>query len=95
MPVTVVTTFIKSDASTEDYVNPEVKKVLDQYVASNKITERSSWTSEDGLTQKRTRVYADQAAFDEFKKEDAVVQNRERRRQWFQDNNVRMTREIT
>ena len=95
MSVSVVTTFIKSDASTEDYVNPEVQKVLEQYVASNKITERINWTSEDGLTQKRTRVFANQAAYDEFISEDAIVQNRARRRQWFQDNNVRMTREIT
>ena len=95
MTVTVTTTFIKSDASTEDYSNPEIKKVIEQYVASNKITERSSWRSEDGLTQKRTRVYADQAAFDAFLNEDVVLLNRPKRQRWCETNGVKVSHEIT
>tara|TARA_B100002019_G_C21230094_1_gene579610 strand:+ start:1217 stop:1504 length:288 start_codon:yes stop_codon:yes gene_type:complete len=95
MTVTVVTTFIKEDASTRDYSNPEIKKVLDEYEKSNKIIKRSSWKSEDGLTQKRTRVYADQASFDAFLSEPTVLNNRGKRYMWCKAHGVKVTHEIT
>tara|TARA_B100002019_G_scaffold3953_1_gene3270 strand:+ start:374 stop:667 length:294 start_codon:yes stop_codon:yes gene_type:complete len=94
MPVTVVTTFIKSDASTDDYANPEVKAVLDDYESSNKITDRQSSRSKDGLTQERTRVFADQESFDAFRAEDAIIKNKAIREKWCEDNNVRMMRSV-
>ena len=94
MPVTVVTTFYKTDASTEDYSNPEVKKVLDDYESSNKITERKTSRSENGLVQERTRVFADQESYDAFRLETAVVNNKAIRDKWQADNNVRMERSV-
>ena len=89
MSVTVVTTFVKEDKSTGDYSNPEIKKVIDEYEKSKKIIKRESWRSEDGLTQKRTRVFADQASFDAFLCEDVVLNNRGKRHIWCRDNNVK------
>ena len=95
MSVTVVTTFVKEDKSTGDYSNPEIKKVIDEYEKSKKITKRESWRSEDGLTQKRTRVFADQASFDAFLLEDAVVNNRGKRHIWCRANGVKIIHDIT
>ena len=89
MTVTVLTTFIKENKSTEDYSNPEVKKVIDEYVKAGKITSISSVRSGDGLEQRRTRVYKDQASYDAFIKEDAIVNNRATRDKWCMDNNVK------
>ena len=94
MAVTVITTFIKSDASTDDYHNPEVKKVMDEYVESKKITSNSSARSGDGLTQQRTRVFVDQDTYDAFKLEDAIFKNKAIRDKWCADNNVKMSRSI-
>ena len=94
MAVTVVTTFVKADASTENYVNADVVNLVGQYEQAEKITYRHTSTSADGLTETRTRVYANQAAYDEFINEDVIVQNKARRNKWLQENNVRMRREI-
>ena len=32
MTVTTVTTFIKENKSTEDYSNPDIKKLIDEYI---------------------------------------------------------------
>lgn len=94
MAVTVVTTFVKADASTQNYVNADVVNLVGQYEQAEKITYRHTSTSADGLTETRTRVYANQAAYDEFINEDVIVQNKARRNKWLQENNVRMRREI-
>ena len=89
MTVTTVTTFVKENKSTDDYSNPEIKKLIDEYIKSKKITSNSSVRSGDGLEQRRTRVYADQAAYDAYVKEDAVVNNKAIRDKWCKDNNVK------
>ena len=94
MPVTIVTTFVKADASTQNYVNADVVNLVGHYEQAEKITYRHTSTSADGLIETRTRVFANQAAYDEFINEDVIVQNKARRAEWCQDNNVRMTREI-
>ena len=88
MPVRVVVTFIKADASTEDYYNPEVKKVYEEYVNSNKIIDRQSSRSEDGLIQKRTRVFADKESYDAFRIRMRELKNAEIRKKWCEENNV-------
>ena len=94
MPVTVVTTFTKADASTEDYVNPEVEKVYEEYQNSNKVNDSQRSRSKDGLVQERTRVFVDQETWDAFKLEDAVVKNKALRLKWCADNNVKMSQTI-
>ena len=94
MPVTVVTAFRKKDASTDDYTNPEVKKVIDEYVESKKITSNSSARSGDGLTQQRTRVFTDQETYDAFKLEEGIANNKAIRDKWCEDNNVTMSRTV-
>ena len=88
MPVRVVTTFIKADASTEDYSNPEVKKVYEEYVNSNKIIDVQSSRSEDGLVQKRTRIFADKESYDAFRIKMHQLKNSEIRKKWCEENNV-------
>lgn len=94
MTVTVVTTFVKADASTQNYVNADVVNLVSQYEQAEKITYRHTSTSADGLTETRTRVFANQAAYDAFKLEDVVVKNKALREKWCADNNVKMKREI-
>ena len=94
MPVTVITTFVKADASTQNYVNTDVVNLVGQYEQAEKITYRHTSTSADGLIETRTRVFANQAAYDEFINEDVIVQNRARRDEWLHENNVKVKREI-
>ena len=87
MAIKVITTFTKSDASTESYSNDAINSQIEAYFASGKITQKPvKEVSSDGLVETYTTIFKDQASFVEFKLDFSGKEVD--RQQWLDDNNV-------
>lgn len=85
MAIKVITTFTKSDASTESYSNDAINSQIETYFDSGKITQKPV-KEVDGLVETYTTIFKDQASLDEFKLDFGGKEVD--RQQWLDDNNV-------
>ena len=86
MAIKVITTFTKSDESTESYSNDAINSQIEKYFDSGKITQKPvKEVSSDGLVETYTSIFKDQTSIDEFATNTGIIAKRE---PWLRDNNV-------
>tara|TARA_B100002019_G_scaffold286319_1_gene296613 strand:+ start:1776 stop:2060 length:285 start_codon:yes stop_codon:yes gene_type:complete len=85
MAIKVITTFTKSDESTESYSNDAINSQIEKYFDSGKITQKPV-KEVDGLVETYTTTFKDRASLDQFKLDFAGKEID--RQRWLDDNNV-------
>jgi hypothetical protein len=91
MPAVKVTVeFTKSDPFTASFSNSEARSVVKKYHAENKIINYPQLPvfSDDGLVETRTLTFVDEQSFEEFNREDEIIENLKSRELWCKANNV-------
>ena len=85
MAIKVITTFTKSDESTESYSSDAINSQIEKYFNSGKITKKPV-KEVDGLVETYTTTFKDQTSLDHFKLEFGGKEID--RQRWLDDNNV-------
>ena len=85
MATKVITTFTKSDGSTESYSYDAINSQIEKYFNSGEITEKPV-KKVDGLVETYTTTFKDQASLKKFKLD--FNGKEAHREQWLKDNNV-------
>ena len=90
MPVKVTVKFTKPNAFIEPYSNSEARSVVEKYHDEGKIINYPQLPvfSADKKVETRFLTFADEKCFDEFNREDKIIENQKSREVWCKENNV-------